>query len=668
MDANELRWVLEAVGGDRESFGRLVELHSPAVVGLVYSLTGDLELARDVTQEAMLKAWTSLATLRRPDRFGSWVRQIAANLARSHQRQAVRRPVTPLEDQEAAEGGTPVAETVERRLARQEILRTLQLVPEGPRAAVVLHYLVGLAPADAARHLGISRAAFDTRLSRGRDALRRELARFMDEALSETKDQVTVYLAGIAERVKAALQEERRERVSAAKELALLAARANLPRLLRDLRGHDMTIRKATAQLVADTLDRRAATALVEALQAEDEAPVQAELCRALAKVGVTEAIPHLQKLARNTADMTVHKAADEAAKALTALEGQGPDPGTDDIPVAIDDLKAGGIEDLFLALLDDESPAVRVQAIDGLGRVESVKAVPKLTDLLSADPAEYVRRAAAEALGAILWPGRTSKDRITATVRAKAVRALADALADPTMTVPAEAAWSLSLINPGDIPDLRQYVMDRAYPALETLLQKPGPWWATIPAMLGALGTEADRIRIAQILLRPGLRWPGPLTEALVRMSRHGVYEANPLIGEAILKGSDARCTHRLVAALGATQDPVALPLLEDCLRPAPSTPHLATAKVREEAAKALAGYPQGRNRLRQAAEAWLAPAPGGAAAPDDSPVAVIAAALATLQDPADVAYLDSLADRLSPRTRISVRAAARRITTASR
>ncbi|HYF80865.1 MAG TPA: sigma-70 family RNA polymerase sigma factor [Symbiobacteriaceae bacterium] len=633
MPDNELQLVLEAIGGNADSFGRLADRYSPTILGLAYSLTGDMELARDVAQETLLKAYTSLSSLRRPDRFGSWLRQIAANLARTQLRSQGRHPQVGL-DELPEQGGVGLEETVDRRLARQEVLRTLQSVPEGPRAAVVLHYVVGMAPAEAARHLGISRAAFDTRLSRGRDALRRELTILMDEALTEAKQQVEVYLEGLSERVKSALRAEPRERVTAAKELALLAARANLPRLFRDLKGHDEGVRKLTAQLLGDTLDRRAVAPLMEALQTEDVPAVQAELARSLARLGATAAVPALHALSRNTADMTVHKAADDAVKALSNPEPPG---GDGDIPVEIDDLKAAGMEALLLDLLADDTAPVRVHAADGLGRVESVKAVPQLAAVLGADPQPYVRRAAAEALGAILWPGRTSKERITPAQRAKAVEALAAALSDPDMAVQAEAAWSLSLVTPDA---QRPAVMQRFHEVLEVAVTgRPGPWWVTFPALAGALGTESDRARIAGMLLRKDVRFKGPLVEAVLQLSRPSQTEANPLVIEAVQTHADPKCEHKLLKALGVTLDPEALPLLQTALKsPQPL--------MREAAAHALARYPHGQQQLKEAMSAG-----------DE---ALITAAAGAIDDPA---FLEELAPRLSPRGRITLQAAARRL-----
>jgi HEAT repeat protein len=364
---------------------------------------------------------------------------------------------------------------------------------------------------------------------------------------------------------------------------------------------------------------------------------VQAELCRTLERLGATAAVPMLYQLSRNTADMTVHKAAADAERALRELDDATPPA---DIPVEIDDLKAAGIEPLFLELLADESPSVRVHAADGLGRVESVKAIAPLAQLLLHDAQDYVRRAAAAALGAILCEERTTKDRITPVQRSKAVEALAEALADESMPVQSEAAWSLSFIAPGDAAPP---VMERFFLVLEQVVQtKPGPWFLTFPALAGALGAPADRVRMAELLLQPATRWKGPVIEALARMGRPGETDADALLAEALKRKVDPRCEWNLVRALGASASPATAPVLLNCLQ----SPN---QKVREEAAAALARQPQGREQLKAAM-----------AAGDE---ALVMSAVGVLDQPEDLPFLDELAPRLTPKGRIAVQAAAKRL-----
>lgn len=642
-----MRLVLEAIGGSADAFSQLADRYSKLILGLTYSYVHDLEAARDIAQDTFLKAWLSLGSLHRPERFGSWIRQIAANLARDYLRRAGRRETVALEEWDLPqEEGEPTP--MERQLLRTEILKCLEAVPEGPRTAVVLHYLMGMAPADAARHLGISRAAFDTRLSRGRESLRKELTQVMDEALIETQNEAQRYLEGLSGRVRASLAEGPRERVTAARELALLAARANQARLALDLESHNESTRQRAAQLMADTGDRRAIPALLKALETEEEPAVQAEFCRTLARLGAVEATERLKSLFRQTADMSVHKAATEAVR---ELESTAP-PADDDIPVSLADLQDAGMEDLLLTLLDDPSPQVRAHGADGLGRVESVKSLGRLAQLIEGDPQEFVRLAAAEALGAIAGQSRQNPARLAPKQRSQAVTALLKGLRDPFHGVAAEAARSLSLIELGEGTALRAQVVESTFAALEHLLaQRPGAWWGSLPMLMGRIAGDAEMLRLAQVRLsNPYPVHNGPLNHGLDRMAAPGRTAANGLIMEALQ--AEPKNPVCLLRALGKSQDAAAIPVLLAHLGPGSAAPGW------QAAAWALAQYPQGAALLRQALEAWLAHP-----RPEDGALQAAIGALETVGRPADADWLESLADRLSARVRISARGAARRI-----
>ncbi|MFZ5815116.1 MAG: sigma-70 family RNA polymerase sigma factor [Bacillota bacterium] len=646
MQQDEMRWVLEAIGGSADAYGRLAERYGRVILGLAYSYVGDLPTAQDIAQETFLKGWLSLGSLHRPERFGSWLRQIAANLARDHLRR--RQALVPLAEWDGQGGEEPV----ERGLLRAEILRCLERLPEGPRTALVLHYLMGLTPAEAAQRLEISRSAFDARLSRGREGLRRELSHLMDEMMTAKQSEAERYLKGLTQRVQAALAEGQRERVTAARELALLAARSNQARLALDLQSHSEATRQRAAQLMAETGDRRAIPALLRALEAEEEPAVQAEYCRALARLGANQALPLLKHLARQTAEMAVHKAASEAARQLE--EPVAGDGETADIPVGVDELLAAGIDELLLAMLGDESPQVRAHAADGLGRVESVRALGPLTHLLAKDPQGFVRLAAAEALGAIAGRRRQTPARLAPKQRAQAVEALLRALTDPDQAVVAEAFRSLSLIDLGESTALRARAVDGAFAALPQLLERrPGPWWASLPMLFANLAGEAEMLRLAEVRLRnPAPVHNAPLNRALEEMAAPGRTSANPLILEALR--TEPRCPDSLLRALARSRDEAILPVLQEYLGPGgPADPRLW-----EAAAQGLTQYPQGAGLLRQAMEGWLA-----TGRPEEGALLSIIRALERVGGAEAAGWLEAVAERLPPRARIGARAAARRL-----
>jgi len=70
------------VDDDQHAFGELVRRHQSSVRGLLRQLTrNDFALADDLSQEAFVRAYQSIATFRGDGPFGAWVRRIAIRIA-----------------------------------------------------------------------------------------------------------------------------------------------------------------------------------------------------------------------------------------------------------------------------------------------------------------------------------------------------------------------------------------------------------------------------------------------------------------------------------------------------------------------------------------------------------------------------------------------------------
>ena len=70
--------VRRALAGDVRAFGELAERYQEAVYALAVSHTRNFADAEDIVQEALLSAYEALPSLRDPERFGAWVRGVAA--------------------------------------------------------------------------------------------------------------------------------------------------------------------------------------------------------------------------------------------------------------------------------------------------------------------------------------------------------------------------------------------------------------------------------------------------------------------------------------------------------------------------------------------------------------------------------------------------------------
>jgi RNA polymerase sigma-70 factor (ECF subfamily) len=166
--------IARARAGDLEAFETLVRVHQDRIYNLAYRITGNHEDAADAAQEAFVRAFQGLARFRQDAAFGTWLHRIATNAALDLVR---RRPaVSPIElPADLSAPGGPEQEASRREISRR-VQAALGAVPVEFRAAVVLRDLQGFAYEDIARVLQVPIGTVRSRISRGRDALRAQLA------------------------------------------------------------------------------------------------------------------------------------------------------------------------------------------------------------------------------------------------------------------------------------------------------------------------------------------------------------------------------------------------------------------------------------------------------------------------------------------------------------
>ena len=73
--------IRKCLAGSADDFQGIVEKYQDRLFRMVYGIVLDRELARDLTQEAFIKAYRSLPRFRGGSRFYTWLYRIAFNLA-----------------------------------------------------------------------------------------------------------------------------------------------------------------------------------------------------------------------------------------------------------------------------------------------------------------------------------------------------------------------------------------------------------------------------------------------------------------------------------------------------------------------------------------------------------------------------------------------------------
>src|SRR5215208_7865621 len=90
--------VADALSGNRKAFDELIRRYQRQAVAVSYRLLGNSQDSLEVTQDAFLKAFTSLDTLQKPEAFGGWLMRIVSNLSLNYRRSRKTRQQMPLDD------------------------------------------------------------------------------------------------------------------------------------------------------------------------------------------------------------------------------------------------------------------------------------------------------------------------------------------------------------------------------------------------------------------------------------------------------------------------------------------------------------------------------------------------------------------------------------------
>ena len=169
--------------GDIPAFDQLVRRWDRKIQGVIYRIVGNHDEARDLSQEAFLKAYRALGTFKQEARFSSWLYQIAINATRDRLRRRRRRNDLSLDDvEERAEtslrdAGPSALDLIESNDLSRVVAAAMAALPEEQREVVILKEYQGLTFPEIAETLDVPLSTVKTRLYRGLGQLRVRLER-----------------------------------------------------------------------------------------------------------------------------------------------------------------------------------------------------------------------------------------------------------------------------------------------------------------------------------------------------------------------------------------------------------------------------------------------------------------------------------------------------------
>jgi len=166
--------VAEVLAGNQQAYAVLVERYQRAVRAAAVQILGDIHSAEDAAQNAFVKAYQKLASLRNNSAFGAWILKIARTEAISIQRQRkYHQPLDAQQDYPAASNNGLLDE--ESRL----LLDSVMNLPEHEQNVIMLRHFEGHDLRTIADITGRSVGTVSKQLSRAHARLHKTLKEFL---------------------------------------------------------------------------------------------------------------------------------------------------------------------------------------------------------------------------------------------------------------------------------------------------------------------------------------------------------------------------------------------------------------------------------------------------------------------------------------------------------
>jgi RNA polymerase sigma-70 factor (ECF subfamily) len=177
--SDELALVERCRQGDLSAFEEVYRAHAGRLYSVACRMVGNPADAEDLLQEIFLAAHKKLGSFRGEAALGTWLYRLATNLCLDHLRSRAARTshMTDALDDEPGLADASSRSLAERALSRMDLERALARLPEGCRAAFVLHDVEGLEHREVAEVLGIAEGTSKSQVHKARLRLRSLLSR-----------------------------------------------------------------------------------------------------------------------------------------------------------------------------------------------------------------------------------------------------------------------------------------------------------------------------------------------------------------------------------------------------------------------------------------------------------------------------------------------------------
>jgi RNA polymerase sigma-70 factor (ECF subfamily) len=174
--------VRQCLAGQTDAYEPLVRAWAARALAVCHARVGRADVAEELAQESLFRAYKALGTLAEPEKFGAWLCGIATRVCLDWLKAKDRTTVS----MSALGEETNPDDLIDRRRAFRaaaaddaedvaRLMKEVERLPENHREALMLYYYQDCTYQDLAKLLGVSAATVNARLTQARQMLRERL-------------------------------------------------------------------------------------------------------------------------------------------------------------------------------------------------------------------------------------------------------------------------------------------------------------------------------------------------------------------------------------------------------------------------------------------------------------------------------------------------------------
>ena len=174
LDAKERALLDRLREGDEDAFREIVEEHKDMIFRVAYSLCGNADMAKDISQDVLIRIFEHIEGFAGRSSLRTWIYRITVNTAISHTKRRSFLPLIGAMFDKADHRADPLKVTQQGE-QQERLLKAVSALPERQKQAFALHSFEGLRYAEIAQILKAKVGTVSALINQATGNLRKKL-------------------------------------------------------------------------------------------------------------------------------------------------------------------------------------------------------------------------------------------------------------------------------------------------------------------------------------------------------------------------------------------------------------------------------------------------------------------------------------------------------------